>query len=507
MALLPTSLDYSNRDKAAIQARVFTLIRQVFPTWTDVSVANFGNMLVEAFALIGDVLNFYQDNQAGESRLLTATQRQNVIALAALIGYRPTGQTAAQVTQTFQLPAAMAGDVVVPIYTTVKTGEITGAVEYQTQAELTFTSGQTLKTVLAENSVAREYVVQSSGLPDQSVALPASPFLEGSLVVEAGNGAFVWAGEINNFTESDGGDQHWVFRVDDQDRATILFGNGSNGAIPTGLITLRYKTGGGRAGRVEAGKLNKLPVVFYDSFGTPALLTTYNEEPSTPAADRESNALIKLRAPAFARAQRRSVSREDYETAAMSVSGVARALCLTINELDTIDENRYLVYVVPSGGGQPSDLLLEQVAAVYAADGAYPKTTTVLLDVRAPVYLEVEVAARLYFTRGANKSSVRAAAAAAVEAYFQIELDDGTPNDRVNFGFYYQGSEGVPLGSIAWSDVQDLVRDVPGVARVQAGPGGFTLNGVRDDLPIPMFAFPVLVSFQVVDAETGLEVL
>ena len=43
--------------------------------WTDHDVAGFGNLLVEMFAFVGDVLSYYGDNQARESRLVT-TRRQ-----------------------------------------------------------------------------------------------------------------------------------------------------------------------------------------------------------------------------------------------------------------------------------------------------------------------------------------------------------------------------------------------------------------------------------------------
>jgi len=48
-------------------------VKSVFPDWTDFDVASFGNLLVELYAFVGDVLTFYQDNLARESRLVTAT--------------------------------------------------------------------------------------------------------------------------------------------------------------------------------------------------------------------------------------------------------------------------------------------------------------------------------------------------------------------------------------------------------------------------------------------------
>jgi len=80
--ILPTSYDYTDKDFLAIRERVFDLIRSVFPDWSDEAVANFGNVLVESFSWILEVLTFYQDQQAREGRIAFVQLRRNMIALA-----------------------------------------------------------------------------------------------------------------------------------------------------------------------------------------------------------------------------------------------------------------------------------------------------------------------------------------------------------------------------------------------------------------------------------------
>ena len=96
--MLPASVDYTDKDFDALRARLIALTRSVFPDWSDFSVAGFGNQLLEMYAFIGDVLTFYLDNQARESRLVTATQRKNVIALARMLGYKLHGARARAMT-------------------------------------------------------------------------------------------------------------------------------------------------------------------------------------------------------------------------------------------------------------------------------------------------------------------------------------------------------------------------------------------------------------------------
>ena len=92
MAILSPSVDYIDKDFDALRARLIALVRSVFPDWSDFSVATFGNVLLEMYAFVGDVVTFYLDAQARESRLVTATQRKNVIALARMLGYDNRGE-------------------------------------------------------------------------------------------------------------------------------------------------------------------------------------------------------------------------------------------------------------------------------------------------------------------------------------------------------------------------------------------------------------------------------
>src|SRR5574341_105908 len=113
MALLAQATDYTDKDFDSLRLRLQNLVRSVFPEWTDFNVASFGNLLLELYAFVGDVLGFYQDNQARESRIATATQRKNLIALTKLLGFRPAGARAATADVTFTLAATPAAPVTI----------------------------------------------------------------------------------------------------------------------------------------------------------------------------------------------------------------------------------------------------------------------------------------------------------------------------------------------------------------------------------------------------------
>jgi hypothetical protein len=125
MGLLAQATDYTDKDFDSLRLRLQSLVGSVFPDWTDFNVANFGNVLLEMYAFVGDVLTFYQDNQASKSRLLTATQRKNLIGLTKLLGFRPAGARAATAEEVFTLAAPPAADVVVRQGTRVLTASVT----------------------------------------------------------------------------------------------------------------------------------------------------------------------------------------------------------------------------------------------------------------------------------------------------------------------------------------------------------------------------------------------
>src|SRR5437762_13842853 len=82
-------IDYMARDYDSLLRAMRALIPQKLPEWTDfASEADFGNVLLELFAHMGDILSYYQDRVANESFLGTARARRSVIQHLRLIGYK-----------------------------------------------------------------------------------------------------------------------------------------------------------------------------------------------------------------------------------------------------------------------------------------------------------------------------------------------------------------------------------------------------------------------------------
>jgi hypothetical protein len=510
MSILPISQDYTAKDFASLRERTFNLIRSVFPDWTVDAAANFGNMLVESFCFCGDVMTYYQDQQAGESRWATVQLRKNAIALARLIGYRlsPAAAASADVLLTLTNAAALTGTVSAPPGTpvVVRTNEVTAPVRGELDAPVTFnvTGGETAKTFTWRHQITQPAVsVPSTNRPNQSIWLPFTPFLDTwtettvstEVVSSTVDGAF---SRVENFIDSGATSLHYRLQLDQNDAAQVIFGDGRNGKIPTGTITVTYKTGGGSAGLVEQGGLVVLETTLYDTAGTRAYCTATNAAAAVGGVPREEVSAARIHAPDSLRTLSRTVAREDFEINALRVPGVGRAVMLTSNEQTGIAENSGKLFIIPTTGGVASSALLADVEYMIAV--GYPSTVTFRLEVLSAPRRTINIDVSVWLRPNTTPSVAKAAIAAALEDYFDPMLASGAPNPNIDFGWNYKDADGNPAGEIAWSDVFDVIRDVATVRKVDQG---MLLNGAVNSVSIANWEFPALGTLVVRDGNTG----
>lgn len=519
--------DYTDLDYNSLRIRLLALATSAFPDVAWDAEAGLETLLLELNAFVGDVLSKYLNSAARESRWTTATQRRNLIALCKLIGYKPPGATAARAVVTFTISDVAAADCVFPAGTIVKTAEITSPVQFQLLAALTMQAGQTDVDGLVENSFPQADGFASSGLANQSLILSQTPYLDLSASVVAADGTYA---EVENFLSSTASNKHFTVSVDQLDRARVTFGNAINGSIPSGTIQVTYKTGGGVAGNVSAGKVNRIEGSFVDLNGNPVRVSVTNSLASSGGTDRASVAQIREQAPESIRVIERAVAREDFEIVARRTAGVARALCLTRNEDPGIPENSGILFTVPTGGGLATPTLAALVLSQFKQVLGYPAPATPMLNtfrltVQSAGFLVVDISAKLWARKGVSPAamaaevrlrltdffalSIRASRlvelAADVAASLGYRAGDQTlvKNPLVDFGYAIQDADGEPTGLFAWSDIFNLVRDSRGVAKVSPDADGLLINGARADLAIGNYQFPVIGTVAIYNAADG----
>lgn len=493
MTLLAKPVDYTDQDFDSIRARLIQLAQSAFPEWTDFETANFGNTLLELYAFVGDILTFVQNNLARESRLVTATQRQNVMALARMLGYRLHGAGAATAEVEFRLDVPRKVAVILPKGTCVRTQEITDPIRFQLLENIELPAGALSAIGTVEHSETHQKYVDAASQKDFRITLERTPYLDGSARIHSATGDF---SEVESFLNSGMNARHFVVQVDQNDRAMLCFGDGKNGRPPTGTLSVTYKTGGGAIGNVEAGRIVVLEGTHRDIHGQNVQLSVRNSRPASGGNNRQSIASAKANAPESLRAMTRSVAREDFEINARRLPGVARALMLTANEDASIVENAGCLFIVPEGGGMPTEellrLVLRQVTEVY------PCTLTFQVSVQAPIYKAVNVSAEVFLWPSADALNVKADIERRLTDFFRVSNSDGSPNNNVDFGF---NSRNNAAGEIAWSDLFNVIRDTEGIRKI--GVNGLHLNGIHGDMPLAAREFPVLGNITLLNGETG----
>ena len=493
--------DRTDRDFDALRQRLIALIETVFPTWDDFSVASFGTILIELFAFVGDVLSYYQDNQARESRLVQAAQRRNVIAHARGLGYTLRGAVAARAELVISLARPPLDDVTIPAGTRVRTSQVSDPVEFEILNAVVIGAGQDPPQVraLAEHSKGHQQVFAGQGLANTEIWLEQVPYLDGSVSVQTLAGT--WQ-EVRSFLSSSSTDLHYVVEVNARDQARVRFGNGRSGVTPTGRITVRYRTGGGVQGNVERGALQRIPGSFFDAQGNAQRVNVTNPDPMVQlGAERESIDEARVRIPEALQTNNRSVTRRDFEIHARQVPGVVRALMLSHAEDRTIEVNTGVLTIVPVDKGEATPALRNQI--LRQITDVHPMLLTFSVRILSAAYLGIDVATRVSIQAGQSPQGVRERIRTRLNDYLAVVDAQGQINDRVDFGYHLRREVTARHGELAWSDIFNVIRDTSGVYSVESGDAGLLLNGRAENVRVRLAEFPALGSVTVIDARTG----
>jgi hypothetical protein len=105
-------IKYLNKDFTDYRQALIDFAKTYYPTtYNDFSPADPGTMFIEMAAYVGDVLSYYQDNQVQENFLQYAKEKDNLLTLAYMFGYKPKVTTAATtLVDIFQLlPSKLSG--------------------------------------------------------------------------------------------------------------------------------------------------------------------------------------------------------------------------------------------------------------------------------------------------------------------------------------------------------------------------------------------------------------
>jgi len=103
-------VNYLGRDFRDIRQNLIEFAKSYFPNqYNDFNEASPGMMFVEMASYVGDVLNYYVDNQFRETLLNQAEERKNIYEIAQSYGYRPKLAAPSSVKLTFAMDVPASG--------------------------------------------------------------------------------------------------------------------------------------------------------------------------------------------------------------------------------------------------------------------------------------------------------------------------------------------------------------------------------------------------------------
>jgi len=235
------------------------------------------------------------------------------------------------------------------------------------------THGETRRETLGSGSGAALQGFALRQPPLTYVAAPSAAGAASTLRVFVDDVAWI---EASTLTGAGPKDRVFVTRTDDDDRTTLVFGNGDRGTrVPSGLENVKavYRQGIGRAGNVRAGQVSLL---LSRPMGVQAVV---NPLRASGGADRESIDEARANAPLAVAALDRLVSLRDYADFVRTFAGIAKADARRLS-----DGRRQLVHLTIAGAADASidpdsDLLRNlRLALRRLGDAALP----VRVDVR-----------------------------------------------------------------------------------------------------------------------------
>ena len=410
------TIDYMARDYDSLLQAMRALIPEKLPEWTDYeSQADFGNVLLQLFAHMGDILSYYQDRVANESFLGTAQQRRSVIQHLRLIGYQLSTAAPASATLTLTVPVDATETITIDRGDAFASRAQRGAppVRFEYTREQPLRINCSILPIdpatnrryydgipVEEGRLVREEILGTSdGTPNQRFPLAHTGLILRSL----GQGQAIQrdillltdlGGILEEWTWQESlafnreGQKDFMVEIDEDDRASVIFGDGAFGAIPPqgAVINATYRVGGGLHGNVA-------PLTIQTIIDAPQLVLLgaqiTNPRPATGGAERESIAHAVTHAPGVFRSLKRAVTAEDYAALALDFKGVGKV------RAEATNWNTVRLVVAPQGGGQVSDVLRANLLAYF--EDKRPVST--VIDVADADYVQIYVTAKIGVTR------------------------------------------------------------------------------------------------------------
>ena len=428
-------IDYTDKDFQSLRNALLNFARLRLPEWTDRNPADFGMLMVDLFAYMGDVVLYYQDRLANETFLETALERTSIVEHLRLIGYElaPPQAASAELDLIFD-PGLVS--VVIPTGAQFRTVGVESPSIFEfLESDLTIQFGSDQVEVIDGGllrysglpvrqgvTVATHTIGSATAESNQAFLLRPGPVIADSLVVEVDEGAG-WVrwdkrdsllydiGPDGRVRLSSPNARHYTLRYDAAGEASIHFGGDGRFArlLPQGANNIRasFVSGGGATGNVPCATIREALTVI------PNLREVSNPLAAAGGQDAESTSDAVKAGPMAFRARQRAVTMEDYEAMTHLAGGVAkvRARAASWNHVD--------LYIAPAGPELvPAPETLRRRLLAFFEDRRMAGTFVRIRSARQ-VIINIEV--KIAFDERYRADSVRQGVTEAIQSILSFE--------------------------------------------------------------------------------------
>lgn len=330
------------------------------PLVTDFSEGNILVIILSLFAGVVEVLHYYIDNMARETFFSTARKYESLVRHGQLVDYHPKGATAASVDVIITRSSddsSNSGTIDIPIDTSIR--DSNGNVWYNTKATKWYPRTSSVRLSLIQH---QKYVLSNiigtiipvSSQPTIVFSIPEAGKLyeDGTMTLRIGDTTWKL---VDTFAYSSPSDKHFRVDVSQDQRLSIIFGNGKFGAIPESgqVITdcTCYITSGAM-GNISAGALDSIPTTISSQVSSASCINPYG---ATGGSDYEDFDSLKTRIPLSTRTRGVAITKQDFIDLALTVGGVSKVA------LEYECGRKLNLYIAGIGGGVAAQGLCNSV--------------------------------------------------------------------------------------------------------------------------------------------------
>ncbi len=476
-------LNYVNYDFDDLVAQLQERVRES-DAWKDAYRSGTGQMLIEFYAYVANLVLYYVERRAEESYIGTAKNRSSVVNLVKLVNYSPKRRTSSTGVVTFSLNTPHTSDIYIEKFTRLK--EISGLKFFVGEKELdengvytgNIVGGGVLKagtTSLTLRAIQGEVVsktITSSGSVDQTYLIEDTNVEQYTLSVVVDG--VIWD-PVSSFAASEPDDLHYVVRQELDGTIKILFGDNQKGYVPPlgSTIYIQYVLSEGEDGNVLQGdRITIIEDDISDVNGNIVTLSVTNSSAIDPETGDTEGAFvggdaeedieeIRYEAPRVFRTGDRAVTRFDFIAILENYAGVATANAWGENEEDPPNYNmfnRVKLCFLLTGWALPTTTFKSLIS-----DYLYTKSMiTVKYEFIEPQIIYVIPTLDVVVTKNYSLSQARLDIENAFEAEFVLGSTTrlGTDKNYSNLVSLIDGLTGVAYHHLTLEIYQEIHTDV-----------------------------------------------